>query len=54
MIVALWMRWRADRRLRWLALAGLWVVTAEAFGWWLVTQELELVVEQIRLIREAW
>ena len=54
MIVALWMRWRADRRLRWLALAGVWVVTAEAFGWWLLTQEIELLLGQWRELQEAW
>ena len=40
MIYVLWNRWRADRRLVWLALALAWVVTVEALGWRLLAWEL--------------
>jgi hypothetical protein len=46
-IVALWHRWRASRRARWLLLAAA-VLTADLFvGSWLLSWEIEL-------LRAAW
>lgn len=48
MIVAIWLRWRQDRRWWWLALIGGVLILDILIGSWLIAWELRVLGEYLR------